>query len=60
MVGRPLLCAAEKGHEAVVKLLLKKGASWSPRTVIWSDANIVGGRREGVRGGGEAAAREGR
>ena len=56
----PLSWAAENGHEAVVKLLLAKdGVDPDSKDSVWSDAAVVGGR-ERARGGGEAAAREGR
>ena len=48
----------ENGHEAVVKLLLEKGAELeTQRLSIWSDAAVMG-CRERARGGGEAAAGE--
>ena len=54
----PLSWAAEKGHEAVVKLLLEKGAELEAKdNELWSDAAVMG-CREGARGGGEAAAGE--
>jgi hypothetical protein len=54
----PLLLAAENGHEAVVKLLLEKGAKLETKDLgYWLDAAVVS-RREGARGGGKAAAQE--
>ena len=41
-----------------MKLLLEKGADVESKDRQWPDAAIVG-RREGTRGGCEAAAREG-
>jgi ankyrin repeat protein len=66
----PLLWAAEKGHEAVVKLLLEKDVDleskdkkYSRTPLSWAaeigDAAVMG-CRDRARGGGEAAAREGR
>ena len=56
----PLSWAAENGHEAVVKLLLAKdGVDPDSKDRYRSDAAVVG-RRERARGGGQAAAREGR
>ena len=42
-----------------MKLLLEKGAELESKDNRWSDAAVVG-CRERARGGGEAAAREGR
>ena len=42
-----------------MKLLLEKGAELESKDSIWSDAAVMG-CRERARGGGEAAAREGR
>ena len=47
-----------EGHEAVVKLLLEKGAELEAKYNDWSDAAVMG-CRGGARGGGEAATREG-
>jgi hypothetical protein len=54
----PLSWAARSGYEAVVKLLLEKGADIEVQIQGWPDVTIVD-CRERARGGCEAAAREG-
>ena len=54
----PLSWAARSGYEAVMKLLLEKGADIEVQIQEWPDATIVD-CRERVRGSCEAAAREG-
>ena len=54
----PLQAASENGHEAVVKLLLEKGADVNAQGGHVRQ-RAAGGIERGTRGGGEAAAREG-
>jgi ankyrin repeat protein len=56
----PLSLAAWNGHEAMVRLLLAKGGVRRGfQEQVRSDAAVVG-RGKGARGGGQAAARQGR
>ena len=58
MVGRRSCWLQRTGHEAVVKLLLEKGADVESKDRHYGQTPLLLAAREGARGGCEAATRE--